>query len=66
MFWKKLEYIMLRTHGRNQIPYLSEICSIQPYCLDNDDTITSPYDIADAFDDYFGSIAETTKKHKIS
>ena len=52
--------------GRNQIPYFSEICSIQPYCLDNDDTITSPYDIADAFDDYFGSIAETTKKHKIS
>ena len=51
--------------GRNQIPYLSEICSIQPYCLDNDDTITSPYDIADAFDDYFGSIAETTKKQNI-
>ena len=32
---------------------------------DNGDTITNPYDIANAFDNYFVSIAETTKKTKI-
>ena len=30
--------------------------------LDNGDTITSPYDIAKNFKNYFASIAETTKK----
>ena len=30
--------------------------------LDNSDTITSPYDIANTFNNYFASIAETTKK----
>ena len=30
--------------------------------LDNGDTITSPYDIANTFNYYFVSIAETTKK----
>ena len=34
--------------------------------LNNGDTITSPYDIANTFNNYFVSIAETTKKkHKI-
>ena len=34
--------------------------------LDNDDTITNPYDTANTFNNYFASIAETTKKkHKI-
>ena len=34
--------------------------------LDNGDTITNPYDIANTFNNYFASIAETTKKkHKI-
>ena len=34
--------------------------------LDNSDTITNPYDIANTFNNYFASIAEnTTKKHKI-
>ena len=32
---------------------------------DNGDTITNPYDIANTFNSYFASIAETTKKHKI-
>ena len=31
--------------------------------LDNGDTITNPYDIANAFNNYFASIAETTKKN---
>ena len=30
--------------------------------LDNGDTITDPYDIANTFNNYFASIAETTKK----
>ena len=30
--------------------------------LDNGDTKTSPYDIAKIFNNYFASIAETTKK----
>ena len=34
--------------------------------LDNGDTVTNPYDIANTFNNYFPSIAETTKKkHKI-
>ena len=30
--------------------------------LDNGDTITNPYDIANSFNNYFASIGETTKK----
>ena len=30
--------------------------------LDNDDTITNPYDIANTFNNCFDSIAETTKR----
>ena len=30
--------------------------------LDNGDTITNPYDTANTFNNYFASIAETTKK----
>ena len=30
--------------------------------IDNGDTITNPYDIANTFNNYFTSIAETTKK----
>ena len=33
--------------------------------LDNGDTITNPYDIANTFNNYFASIAETMKKNKI-
>ena len=33
--------------------------------LDNGDTITNPYDIADTFNNYFASIAKATKKHEI-
>ena len=34
--------------------------------LDNGDTITNPYDIANTFNNYFASIAETTKNMKYS
>ena len=30
--------------------------------VDNGDTVTNPYDIANTFNNYFASIAETTKK----
>ena len=30
--------------------------------LDNGDTITNPYDIANTFNNYFASVAKTTKK----
>ena len=33
--------------------------------LDNGDTVTNPYDIANTFNNYFPSIAETTKKKNI-
>ena len=32
--------------------------------LNNGDTITNPYDIANIFNNYFASIGETTKKRK--
>ena len=38
---------------RNQIHYFSK---------NSNDTITNPYDIANAFNNYFASIAKTTKK----
>ena len=43
---------------RNQILYsVPTVLS-----LDNHDTITNPYDIANTFNNCFASIAETTKK----
>ena len=49
---------------RNQIPYFSKtVAFIIPtvLSLDNGDTITNLYDIANTFNNYFASIAETTK-----
>ena len=45
-------------------PALETVASSVPtvLSLDNGDTINNPYDIANTFNDYFGSIAETTKK----
>ena len=43
-------------------------CSIQctyVLSLENGDTITNPYDIANTFNNYFASVAETTKKKYI-
>ena len=50
---------------KNQIPYFSKNCSIQRttvLSLDNGDTITNPYDDANAFNNYFASKAESTEK----
>ena len=51
-------FISLKTVASNVPAILS---------LDNDDSRTNPYDIANTFNNYFDSITETTKKkHKIS
>ena len=55
--WKGIKsLISLKTVASNVPSVLS---------LDNGGTITSPYDIANTFNSYFASRAETTKKHKI-
>ena len=38
------------------------VASSVPTILDNGDTITNAYDIANNFNNYFASIAETAKK----
>ena len=58
--------IILRTHGKESNPFISlktvAFNVLTVLSLDNDDTITNPYDIANAFNNYFASIPETTKK----
>ena len=52
--WKGIKsHISLKTVAPNVPTVLS---------LDNGDTITNPYNIGNTFNDYFASIAETTKK----
>ena len=50
--------------GMKSIISLKTVASNVPTVLplDNGDTITNPYDIANTFNNYFTSIAETTKK----
>ena len=62
---KQIE-IISRTHGKESNPsltFLNNVASIVPtlVSLDNGDTITNPYGIANNFN-YFAFIAETTKK----
>ena len=53
--WKGIKYLIsLKTVASNVPPVLS---------LDNGDAITNPYDTANTFNNYFASIAETTKKN---
>ena len=55
--WKEIKsLISLKTVASNVPTALS---------LDNGDTMTNPYDIANTFNNYFASIAETTKKQNI-
>ena len=52
---------------RDQILYFSKNCVASSVpnvlCLDNGDNIPNPHDIANTFNNYFASIAETTKKN---
>ena len=52
--------IILRTHEKELSPCFLLLS------LDNGDTITNPHDIPNTFNNYFASIAETTKKTKYS
>ena len=53
--------------GIKSLTSLKPVASSAPtvLLLDNGDTTTNPYDIANTFNNYFASIAETTLKHKI-
>ena len=52
--WKEIKcLISLKTVASSVSTVLS---------LDNGDTVTNPYDIANSVNNYFDSIAETTKK----
>ena len=53
--------------GSKSLISLKTIASSVPtvLVLDNGDTTTNPYDVPNTFDNYFASIAETTKKQPI-
>ena len=55
--WKEIKFLISLKTVASSIPTVLS--------LDNGDTITNPYDIANTFNNYFASIAETTKKNKI-
>ena len=60
--------ITLITHGKEWNPVsLTTLTSNVPMVLslDNGDTITNPYDIANTFHNYITSIAKTTKKENM-
>ena len=54
--------------GIKSLVSLKTVASFVPtiFSLNNGDIITNPYDIANTFNNYFASVAETTKKkHKM-
>ena len=56
--WKEIKSLISLTTVASNIPTVLS--------LDNGNTVTSPYDIANTFNHYFASTAETTKKAKYS
>ena len=63
-FEKKWKNIKNTWKGIKSLISLKTVASSIPtvLSLDNGDTITNPYDIANTCNNYFASIAETTKK----
>ena len=63
-FEKNWKNIMNTWKGIKSLISLKTVASSIPtvFCLDNGDTITNPYDIANTFNNYFASIVETTKR----
>ena len=59
--WKEIKSLISLKSVASNVPTV--------LLLDNGDTVTNPYDTANTFNNYFASIAETTKKntkkHKI-
>ena len=66
-FEKNWKNIKNTWKGIKSLIYLKTVASSIPtvLSLDNGDTITNPYDLANTFNNYFASIAETTKKSTI-
>ena len=54
--WKGIKSLITLKSVASNVPTIPS--------LDNGDTITNPYDIANTFNNYFASIAETMKKKK--
>ena len=52
--WKRIKSLISQKTVASHVPTILS--------LDNGDTITSLYDIANTFNNYFASVAETTKK----
>ena len=52
--WDRIKSLILLKTVASHVPTV--------FSFDNGDTITNPYDIANTFNNYFASIAETTKK----
>ena len=52
--WKGIKSLLSITTKASSVPSVLS--------LDNGDTITNTYDIANTFNNYFSSIAETTKR----
>ena len=63
-FEKNWKNIKNTWKGIKSVISLKTVASIVPTVpsLDNGDTITNPYDIANTFNNYFAAIAETMKK----
>ena len=63
-FEKNWKSIKNTWKGIKSLIFLKTVASSIPtvLSLDNGDTITNPNDIANTFNNYFASIAETTKK----
>ena len=61
----KRNNIMNTWKGIKSLISLKTVASNVPTALplDNDNTITNPYDIANTFNNYFASISESTKKN---
>ena len=54
--WKEIKSLISLKSVASNVPTV--------ILLDNGDTVTNPYDTANTFNNYFASIAETTKKKK--
>ena len=54
--WKEIKSLISLKSVASNVPTV--------LLLDNGDTVTNPYDTANTFNNYFASIAETTKKNK--
>ena len=62
--WNNIQKTWKRIKSLISLKTVASSAPIAP-SLDNGDTIFSPYDTGNMFSNYFASIAETAKKHKM-